>query len=120
MPALLFDGGDNLVDADAEVVVEDQDFAAGDELVVDVDVDRIAGQFVELDDGAFGQFEHVLNEHLGAAEFNFHIEIDVFEQFDGSGGDVAQGLAEIGQGEVAGGGGGGCCGGVKTAGYVLG
>ena len=45
--------GDQLGHADAEVVVEHEHFAAGDQPAVDEDVDRVARQFVQRHDGAF-------------------------------------------------------------------
>ena len=45
-------GSDEFGHADAEVFIQNQDFATGDQAAVDENVDRVAGEFVERDDGA--------------------------------------------------------------------
>src|SRR5580698_4788919 len=45
---LLLGGWDDFVHADAEIVVENQDFAAGNQAIVDENIHGVAGQFVQL------------------------------------------------------------------------
>src|ERR1700722_13158557 len=94
---LFFYAGDDFVDSDAEVVVEDEDLAAGDEAFVDEDIDGIAGEFVEFDDASFGEFQDVFDEHAVAAEFDFNVEFDVAEEVDAGDLRVLHDLLEGGE-----------------------
>ena len=86
--------GDQLGDADAEVVVQHEHFAAGDQPAVDVDVDRVAGQLVERDDGALLELQHVFELHVRAAELDLEVELHVAQQVErggvGRGGPAAE------------------------------
>ena len=46
----IFLSTDELRDSDAKIVVHHQNFAARDEASVDINVDRVAGEFVQSDD----------------------------------------------------------------------
>lgn len=70
---------ENFRDADAEVVVQDEDFAPRDQSTVDEDIHGIAGQFVEWYDGTFAELEHFFNQELGAPEFDAKIEFYVLQ-----------------------------------------
>ncbi len=47
---------DKLCDSDAEAVVKHKHFTAGDQPLIDVHVDRIAGQFVKRHNRPFAEF----------------------------------------------------------------
>ena len=77
-------GRDQLGNADAEAVVEHEDFATGDQPAVDEDVDGVAGELVERHDGALFELQHLFELHVGAAELDLEVELDVAEQFERS------------------------------------
>src|SRR5215471_2460866 len=52
----------------AELVLDEDDFAAGDEAVVDIDVDRFAHLAIELEHGAGTKIEQVADFHPGAPQ----------------------------------------------------
>src|SRR3954466_9527891 len=60
-------GGD-LGDAQAELLVDDDDLAAGDRLCAYQQVDGLVGQAVEGDDGARAERERLAEGHAGAAD----------------------------------------------------
>src|SRR5690606_39239429 len=66
----------------AEVVVEHQDFATCNHPRIDKDVDRVAGQLIECDDRSTAQSENILEMHMGPAEFDFKVELNVSYQFE--------------------------------------
>ena len=49
---ILFGERDDLADAHAEAIVEDEHFTAGDELIVDEHVHGVAGEFIKFDDAS--------------------------------------------------------------------
>ena len=57
-------GVDDFGHADAEVLVNDDNFPARDQPVVHQDVDGISGKLVQLDDRAVAQRKHVLDRQL--------------------------------------------------------
>src|SRR5947208_1825108 len=66
--------------ADTEVFVDHHDLAFGDQLVVNQDVDRLAGQLVQFDNGTLGQFQNVLNLLLGSAKFNRNLKRNIQQE----------------------------------------
>src|SRR5258708_4799263 len=52
----------------AQPVVDDHDFAARHQPVVDIDVDRLADLAIELDDGAAAELQQLAHLHGRAAE----------------------------------------------------
>jgi len=81
---------DDLGDFDAEVLIDHHDFTTGDELVVHIEADWLAGELVELKHGAFAQFHDIPHgQHAGSdadGEIDFDIEDDgeVFSVVDGA------------------------------------
>src|SRR4029079_8686477 len=61
-------GLDDFCHGDAELVVDEHDFASRNEAVVDVDIDGFADFAVELDDGARPECQQAPDVHLRAAE----------------------------------------------------
>ena len=73
-------GADDLGDAHAVLLVEDDDLAVGDDRAVDEDVDGAAGDAVELDDRARAQLEHVGHGQAGAAQLGGDPHLDAAQQ----------------------------------------
>ena len=71
---------DQVGDPDAELAVDDDDLAAGDEAAVDQDVDGGVGGAVELQDGAGLEAQQVPQRHAQAADLDGHLDRDVGEQ----------------------------------------
>src|SRR3954464_3184670 len=93
---------DDLCDPHAELVVDDDDLAAGDEGAVHQEVDGAAGHPVELDDRAGGEGEQVAHGHAGAPELGGDAHLDVGQQLQrcriGGGGATGAVLAaEVGE-----------------------
>ena len=63
-------GVDNIGDASSEVFIDDNDFTASDEMVIDEQVDGFVGGFEEFDDGAFAEAEDILDLDIGSAKFD--------------------------------------------------
>src|SRR4030081_1834069 len=59
---------DDFRHGDAEFFFDQHDFAARDQAVVDVDVDRLADLAVELEHRTRSELEQLTDIHLGAAE----------------------------------------------------
>src|SRR4051812_6241625 len=96
--ASLVGGGDDLGDADTELVVDHHHLAAGDEGAVDQEVDRAAGDPVQLDDRAGGEGQQVPHRHASAAQLGGDAHLHVGQQVQRLG--VAQGIAAAGLGLV--------------------
>ena len=64
-------------DFDGEIFFDDNDLAEGDEFIVDVESDGIIGALVELDDGAWGEFEDIAHGELAGTEANGELDFDV-------------------------------------------
>ena len=73
---------DDLGDPQAEVLVEDDDLAAGDQAAVDQQVGRAAGGAVQLEDGAGGEGEQVAHGHPGPAELDGDLHVDAVQHLD--------------------------------------
>ena len=95
----LSDRREDFIDPHAEVIVEHEDLASSDESFVDENVDGIAGEFIEFDDGAGFEPQDILDEHACTTEFDFDVEFDVLEKLDAGGVGQGGGLGglEIGQ-----------------------
>src|SRR5580765_4275259 len=61
-------GFDDFGHGDAEAILDEDDFAAGDETVVDVNIDGFADLAVELDDHAAAEFQQLRHFHGRLAE----------------------------------------------------
>ncbi|WBL34988.1 hypothetical protein O0235_09310 [Tepidiforma flava] len=96
-------GLDDLDDADAEVFIDDDDFAAGDEAVVDEDVDGFAGDAVEFDDGAGAEAEDFGDGEAGPAEFDGDVHFEAGEEFDAGGVLGRAGVGQRGEARALGG-----------------
>ena len=75
-------GLENFAQTDAELAVDDQQFSASDQAAVGDDVHRIAGQFIEFNDGTFAQLQDVFNQDLGSTEFDRDVEFPVVKILD--------------------------------------
>ena len=83
------DGGD----AHTEILVDHHHLAFGQQLAVDQDVERFTRQTIKFDDLPGGQFQDVLDDHVGATEFDRERDLDVAHQFKiGLPGDAATSL----------------------------
>ncbi len=67
-------------------------------MTITIDVERLAGQAVELDHLARGKLEDVLDRHAGAPELDLEVDLDVAHQVEVAvaGGHLA-GNGEIGE-----------------------
>ena len=81
-------GVEDLGDPQAEVLVDDDDLAAGDQPAVDQQVGRAAGGAVQLEDVAGGEREQVADGHPGAAELDGHLHVDAVQHLDAALGAV--------------------------------
>src|SRR4029077_20807722 len=72
----------------AELVFHKNDFAACDQSIVDVNVDRLADLAIEVQYGARSKLEQVANFHMGAAEHRGHLDRHVKDRFEVSGAAV--------------------------------
>src|SRR4051812_18970591 len=78
------------------MVVDDQPLAAGDETVVDVDVDRLADLAVELDDGAAAQPQQLVDRHRRLAQDRRELDGDVVDGAEPLGTlAAARGIAQL-------------------------
>src|SRR5262252_2264729 len=69
----------------AELVLDEDNFAAGDEAVVDIDVDRFAHLAIEFEHGAGTKIEQVADLHASAAQHRRDLHGNVKYRFeDGS------------------------------------
>ena len=82
---------DDFGHGDAEPVLDEDDLAAGDEPVVDVDFDGLADLAVELDDGADVHLQQARDRHPGAAEDDRDADRDVEDRLEIGGGAFATG-----------------------------
>src|SRR5579871_3210426 len=71
---------DDLRHRDAEPFVDDDDLAACDQTIVDIDIDRLADLAIELDDGAAAELEQLAHLHGRAAEHRRHLHRDVVDR----------------------------------------
>src|SRR3954471_3204827 len=85
--------GDDLADPQAEVLVDDDDLATGDERAVDQQVRRRARRAVELHDLAGVQREQLLHGHAGAADLDGDLHGDVPQQVEAAALTAAGGRA---------------------------
>ena len=67
----------DICDADTKIVVNHNDLAGGDGPVVDQDVDGLAGEFLQFNDGAGAKIEDVADRHCGAAELDGELELNI-------------------------------------------
>jgi hypothetical protein len=79
-------GGDDFGDADAEAIIDDDDFAAGEAFAVNEEINRGIGRLIELDDGAGGELEDVAHGHLAGAEFDGELDAEIQEELEVGGG----------------------------------
>ena len=75
----------DLGDPQAEVLVDHDDLAAGDQAAVDQQVGGAAGGPVQLEDGAGRQLEQLAHRHPGAADLDGHLHVDAVQQLDAAG-----------------------------------
>src|SRR5690606_9667617 len=73
---------DDVGDADAVLVVHDDDFALGDQVAVDEDVHGFTGETVEFDHRPLTKLQNVADGELGAPQFNGELNRDVHDHFD--------------------------------------
>src|SRR6478609_7342591 len=73
----LLAAADELGDLDAEVILDHDDLAVGDELVVHVEADGVAGLLVRLDDGARRKLEDIAHRQQAGAKLNGHFDLHV-------------------------------------------
>ena len=66
---------DHLDHAHAEILIDNHDFAPRDESVVHKDVNRLAGEPVELDHGARTEAQDLRHLKLRPAEFDGHVHL---------------------------------------------
>src|SRR6185437_2526549 len=81
----------------AELVLDENDLAARDQTVVDVDIDGFADLAVELEHGARAEAQQFADLHAGAAEHRGHLHRHVeygFEVFRAAGDRLASGRSE--------------------------
>src|SRR5512146_2565201 len=97
-PCLVF-GLDDFGHGHAQLVFDQHHFAAGNQAVVDVDVDGFADLAVELEHGARSELEQVADRHAGAAEHRRYPDRDVEQRLQVGG---AAGDGFIARGERAG------------------
>src|SRR5882672_10711257 len=69
-----FGGADDVGYAHAELVVDHHGLAARDEAVVHQDVQRLAGDLVQLDDRAGRQAQQVLDRHARSPELHRQVQ----------------------------------------------
>src|SRR5438105_2461746 len=74
--------GHDLIDADAEIIVEDEHFTARDEPFIHEYVHRIARQLVELNHRAFRELQHIFHEHPRAPQLYLHVQIHIAQDID--------------------------------------
>jgi hypothetical protein len=74
---------DDLGDPYAELVVQDDDLAAGDQRAVDQHVDQSTGRPVHLDDAAGSKGEQVLDRHGGPGQLDRDLHLDAVQQGHG-------------------------------------
>src|SRR6056297_440683 len=75
-------GSHQFGDANAKIVVHDEDFATSNQLSVGENVNGIAGQFVQRHDTPFAKPQNFLQSHLGTAKFDSQVHFDFVEQID--------------------------------------
>ncbi len=75
-------GRDDLGDPDAEVLVDHDHLAPGDQPAVDQQVGRAAGGPVQLDDGARVEREQLAHAHPGAAQLGGDLHLDVVQHVE--------------------------------------
>ena len=98
---LLLGGWDDFVDADAEIVVQNQHFAAGDEAIVDENIHRITGQFVQFDDAAFVELQDFFDQHPAAAQLDLDVQLDIAKKIDAGDLGIGHHLLKAGQLEAS-------------------
>jgi hypothetical protein len=79
-------GSQNLGDTDAEAIVDDDDFAAGEAFPIDEQIDWSIRGLIELNDGAGGELQDVAHGHLAGAEFDRELDGEIEQDFQVSGG----------------------------------
>src|SRR6185437_8143576 len=90
---------DDFGHGDAEPILDQNDLAACDQAVVDVDVDRLADLAVELDDSALAELQELADFHRRLAEHGGHRDGHVEHRFQILGGvpDLDIGRRRAGQ-----------------------
>jgi hypothetical protein len=63
-------GGDHIGDAQAELLVDDDDLATRDRLAVDQQVDGLAGQPVQRHDRPGAELQRLADRHVRAADLD--------------------------------------------------
>src|SRR6478736_3188585 len=79
----LLAAADELRDLDAEVILDHDDLAVGDELVVHVEADGVAGLLVELHDGAGRKLEDIAHRQQAGAKLHGHFDLYVEDDIKG-------------------------------------
>jgi len=81
-----FDRADDIRQANPELLVHDDDFASGDELIVHEHFERLAGELREFDDRTLGELEDFPHGHPRTPEFDGELQRYVeneIERLDG-------------------------------------
>src|SRR3990167_3194687 len=73
-------GRNDVRDAEAEILVDDHDFALGDEFAVDHEINGLAGEFVEFDDRSGAEVQDVMHRHFGSAKLHGDVHRNIEEQ----------------------------------------
>ncbi len=76
------DGGDDVGDAHAELVGHHHHFTLCDQVTVDQDVQRLAGQTVQRHHRALRQAQQLFDGHLGAPQFHGQLDRNIQDQVD--------------------------------------
>ncbi len=76
-------GREDFGNSNAEIVVEHEHFAAGNQPAVHEYVDGIACQFIEGDHRPFAKLEDILDQQLSPSQLYPQIEFDVFQSGNG-------------------------------------
>src|SRR5579859_3150496 len=74
-------GLDDFGHGHAQPIVDDHDLAAGDQAVVDVDVDRLSHLAVELDDGAAAELQKLAHLHGRLTKHGRDLDRDLVDRF---------------------------------------
>ena len=73
-------GRQNFRNPYAEIIVENQNFTAGDEAVVDNYINRVPREFVERNDGAVSQLQHLINKEFRTSQFNADVQFNIVKR----------------------------------------
>ena len=88
---------DDARDANTEVLAEHDDFTFGEAAVGDVEIDRLAGQSLELHDGAAAEAKDVLHRHARASELDRQRQREIHQHRERHFGGAGHAGAELGE-----------------------